>query len=327
MSSSCGRKSFYQPIYWNVWKQYTVVTISGAVQHWEKSEGKKHDMSFSVDVELIAVTSQITKQAFCAKMFSAGVYIPVTAHSLSLLPSPPPFPPSPYSLLLHWLTPSHLSGVMEWLSCATPKFLSPATLHVYPNIHCVCQTGRFLLCLSLCPCLPIDTSTYTQKQCQKESHSDHPSVLSHTFCFNIWTVWKCTHILFFLQCRHTHTNCMHNISLCTIHAHNPTHTVYSYTHALTQRLTTVKWSCQLAGASPTNKHPIYLSLHFCFRPGCVCVCVHLGVFVSLCVKLNSWACGYQQLWSPNSTRAPGWQAYPPPPACSGRPIKRKANRQ
>lgn len=53
------------------------------------------------------------------------------------------------------------------------------------------------------------------------------------------------------------------------HNHPPTHT-----HTK-QRLTAVKWSCQLAGAPLTNKHPIFPS-KFLFKPLFsmrVCVCV------------------------------------------------------
>lgn len=130
--------------------------ISGVMGGKNKKWKNRH---VSVDVELIAVTSQITKQAFCAKEFSAGVCIPVTVRFLSLLPSPPLL-----SSLSHpplQLAPSHLSGMMEWLPCSTPPFPSPVTLHVYPNIHCVCQTGRFPRCPSHCPCLSADAHALT----------------------------------------------------------------------------------------------------------------------------------------------------------------------
>lgn len=110
-------------------------------------------MSASADGELIAVTSQITKQALCAREFSAGVCIPVTARFLtlsplsSLLPPPPPSPACSLSSIKN-------DGV-------TPLSYSPVTLHVYPNIHRVCQTGRVPRCPSLCPSLSTDTHAFT----------------------------------------------------------------------------------------------------------------------------------------------------------------------
>lgn len=74
-------------------------TISRAMLTHTRTRTHAHTYaSASVDVDLIAATSQITKQAFCAKEFSAGVYIPLTARFLSPLPSTPTPPPSPIPL-------------------------------------------------------------------------------------------------------------------------------------------------------------------------------------------------------------------------------------
>jgi len=93
---------------------------------------------------------------------------------LPLLLSPPP-------LSSLQLAPSHPSGMMEWLPCSTPPFPSPVTLHVYPNIHCVCQTGCFPPCPSL-PSLSVywHTHSHTHTRAHTHAHTHTSNVRSST---------------------------------------------------------------------------------------------------------------------------------------------------
>lgn len=117
-----------------------------------------------------------------------------------------------------------------------------------------------------------------------------------------------------------HTYCLYTLSLWTDQAQTPTCITHIHKDWSLWR-GSVNWQGPL---QQINTPSIYPSC-FCFRHGFVCAFVYICLW--LCVNLNSWACGYQKLWSPNSTSALGWQAYPLPPACTGRLIKRKVNRQ
>lgn len=209
-------------------------------------------------------------------MCSEGVCNPVTGRFLSLSPLfrsalLRPQPPHPAC---------SLSSIRN--DGATPLFSSPIALPCYitpVSKHPPCLSNRMfprrvrlpVLACSKHTCAhthsKVRRPTVIIRQCwplssvSVKAHTEHPHTLLNCCTCICMDYVKIIHTNT-RACKNTAwTSCLsvqyqqslNSLSLCLSHRRTHTHT-----HTK-QRLTAVKWSCQLAGAPLTNKHPIFPS--------------------------------------------------------------------